>query len=205
MSFLEPTHLIQAFGIIGVFCIIFLETGLFFGVVFPGDSLLFAVGVLGSQGYLNVWVYIVVLILAAILGDNFGYMTGRRLGPKIFTKENSFFFDREYITRSENFYKKYGILTVVIARITPIVRTFAPMLAGVGKMEYKKFLRWNILGAFAWVLGIVMGSYYLAKQIKGLDRYIVPVFILAAVGTMLPVIISGIRRKITIKKNRKNI
>jgi len=205
MSFLEPTHLIQAFGLIGVSFIVFAETGLFFGIIFPGDSLLFAVGILGAEGHLNIWVYVVALIISAILGDNFGYMTGKKLGPKIFKKENSFFFDKEYIEKSEKFYKKYGVFTIIIARYTPVVRTFAPILAGVGNMEYKKFLKWNIIGGIFWVSSIVLPSYFLARQIDGLDKYIVPVFILAAIGTAVPVIFQAIKRKrAIIKKGKEN-
>lgn len=203
MSFLDPTTLIHTLGPIGVFIVVFAETGLFIGFFLPGDSLLFAIGILGAEGYLVLWLYILIVALAAIFGDTVGYMAGRKYGPKIFKKQNSFFFDQAYVTRSERFYDKYGVLTIILARYTPIVRTFAPILAGVGKMEYKKFLRWNILGGIVWSTSVILAGYFLGMKISGIDKYILPGFLVVVVLSSVPVIFSAIKRQRELTRLKK--
>src|SRR3989344_4647918 len=123
----------------GLFFIVFAESGLFIGFFLPGDSLLFTAGFLASQGYLNIWILAPLIFIAAILGDNFGYAFGAKVGPALFTKEDSLLFHKDHLVKANNFYAKHGPKTVVMARFLPIVRTFAPILAGVGKMEYRQF------------------------------------------------------------------
>src|SRR3989338_10841351 len=131
LHFLEPIFLIRTLGAIGVIIIIFAESGLFFGFFLPGDSLLFTAGLVASQGYLNIWILIVGSAIAAILGDSVGYAFGRKVGPRLFNREDSRFFKKAYLERTKVFYQKYGKKTIVLARFIPIVRTFAPILAGV--------------------------------------------------------------------------
>src|SRR3989337_1722216 len=123
---LDPIILIKTIGTLGLLGIIFAESGLFFGFFLPGDSLLFSAGLLAAAGYLNIWIILIACPIAAILGDNVGYWFGKRFGPKLFTKEDSFFFNKKYIDQTSAFYKKHGIKTIMLARFVPIVRTFAP-------------------------------------------------------------------------------
>ncbi len=131
-NFLDPHFLINTFGLLGVIAIVFAESGLFFGFFLPGDSLLFTAGLLASQGFLNPPILFFGVILAAILGDNVGYTFGRKIGPAIFKKENSIFFNKKYIEKAHAFYEEHGNKTIILARFIPIVRTFAPIVAGGG-------------------------------------------------------------------------
>ena len=146
----DPMIIIKTLGLIGVLIIVFAESGLFFGFFFPGDSLLFTAGFLASQNYLNISILVFGAFICAVLGDSVGYWFGRKVGPKIFTKEDSIFFHKKHIERAQNFYNKYGNKTIFLARFVPIVRTFAPIVAGVGQMKYKNFLTYNIFGGFVW-------------------------------------------------------
>src|SRR3989338_1983266 len=139
LHILDPSFLIQTLGLVGVFAIVFAESGLFFGFFLPGDSLLFTAGILASQGHFNVVLLWLGCMLCAIFGDSVGYAFGKKVGPKIFYREDSFFFHKKHIERTRAFFEKYGKKTIVLARFVPIVRTFAPILAGVGQMEYRTF------------------------------------------------------------------
>src|SRR3989344_2440518 len=132
--------IIKTAGYAGIAFIVFAETGLFIGFFLPGDSLLFTAGFLASQGYLNIIILILFSFAGAVLGDSFGYYFGRRVGPAIFTRQDSLLLDREHINRAQRFYEKYGAKTIILARFVPVVRTFAPILAGVGSMRYPVFL-----------------------------------------------------------------
>ncbi len=152
MNYLDPTFLISTLGLLGICAILFAESGILLGAFLPGDSLLFAAGIFAGQGYFPFWLLIILAILSAFLGDNVGYWFGKKFGPRVFAKEESFFFKKSYIKRTEEFYAEHGKKTVAIARFVPIVRTFAPIMAGIGSMDYKAFLKWNILGSAIWVL-----------------------------------------------------
>jgi membrane-associated protein len=180
--------LIKAVGLIGISLIVFAESGLLIGFFLPGDSLLFTAGFLASQGIagLDIRVLIPVLFVAAVLGDNVGYAFGKKMGPKIFKKEQSLFFKKEYILKSQEFYKKYGALTLVLARFTPIVRTFAPIMAGVGKMDYRTFFIYNVAGGALWVTSLLLGGYYLGKVIPNVDHYLLPIVGLIIFISLLP-------------------
>ena len=144
-----------------LFAIVFAETGLLVGFFLPGDSLLFLVGTVAGAGHLDIVTVNIVLMAAAILGDTFGYVLGRQTGPRIFSRPDSRLFRREHVERTHAFYKKYGGKTIVYARFVPIVRTFAPFIAGVGKMDYARFLSFNVFGGIGWVLGMTMLGYWL--------------------------------------------
>jgi len=156
-------HWVQALGpwlYLILFAIIFCETGLIVTPFLPGDSLLFAVGaVASSSDNLNLTLVIVLLFIAAVLGDAVNYMAGRYIGPRIFNSERSRFLNKRHLMRTHRFYEKYGGKTIVIARFIPIVRTFAPFVAGIGKMEYHRFAVYNVAGGAAWVLGFVIAGY----------------------------------------------
>ncbi|MBE7413683.1 MAG: DedA family protein [Deltaproteobacteria bacterium] len=154
---------IQAYGAwtyLILFLIIFCETGLVVTPLLPGDSLLFAIGTFAAMGYLEVEYVIAGLAVAAILGDSVNYAIGHYLGPKVFSRKDSLIFRKEYLDKTHRFYQKYGARTIVIARFVPIVRTFAPFVAGVGAMSYGRFLFYNITGAIAWILIFVLAGYY---------------------------------------------
>ncbi len=184
----DPMIIIKTLGLIGVLIIVFAESGLFFGFFFPGDSLLFTAGFLASQNYLNISILVFGAFICAVLGDSVGYWFGRKVGPKIFTKEDSIFFHKKHIERAQNFYNKYGNKTIFLARFVPIVRTFAPIVAGVGQMKYKNFLTYNIFGGFVWTFGMVFGGYFLGQIIPGIDKYILPIILIIIVVSFLPII-----------------
>ena len=180
--------LIKTAGYLGLFGIIFAESGLFLGFFLPGDSLIFTAGFLASQGFLNVWVLTIVTFSAAILGDNFGYAMGKKFGPKIFKKEDSFLFHRDHLDRARIFYETYGGKTIVLARFLPVIRTFAPILAGVGDMKYKSFVFFNVLGAAIWAIGMTWLGFILGNTIPNADQYIVPIVIAIIILSSLPTV-----------------
>ncbi|MCX6719445.1 MAG: VTT domain-containing protein [Candidatus Taylorbacteria bacterium] len=190
MSFLtdliNPEHLIATLGLLGVIAIIFAETGLFFGFFFPGDSLLFTAGFFASQGYLSFPILLVGTFLAAVIGDSVGYAFGRKIGPALFTKENSLFFSKEYILRAKYFYEKHGKKTIIMARFIPIVRTFAPIVAGIGEMDYRTFLAFNVIGGFAWTWLLLWLGYGLGSFIPDPDRYVLPMVGVIIIVSAMP-------------------
>ena len=193
MSFIQ--NLIITFGYLGIFAVIFAESGFLLGFFLPGDSLLFTVGLLASQGFFNIWVLIPIAILCAILGDNFGYWCGAKFGPKIFSREDSFFFHRRHVERTRAFYERYGKKTIILARFIPIIRTFAPILAGVGKMSYQTFFSYNVLGGVIWTAGLLSAGFFLGKQFPGLDRYVTLIVGVIVIISVLPIISEFIRKK----------
>ena len=192
---LEPLVIIQTVGLLGIWAIIFAESGLFFGFFFPGDSLLFTAGFLASQGFLNIWVLAIGCAIFAILGDSVGYWFGRKIGPKIFTRENSFFFNRKHIDRTKSFYDHYGKKTIILARFVPIVRTFAPILAGVGEMSYKTFLSYNIIGGLVWTLGMTFGGFTLGRLLPNAEKYLTLIIIAIILTSFIPAIVEVVRSR----------
>ncbi len=197
----DTTELIRAIGIFGLMAIVFAESGILLGFFLPGDTLLFTAGFLAHQGALGVSIEMVavLLFLAAVAGDSFGYAFGRRMGPRLFKKKDSIFFHHSYIERAEKFYEKYGGLTVVLARFTPVVRTFAPVGAGIGHMNYKKFLAFNILGGALWAVGLTylgyfVGAYFEARGIN-IEKYIYLVILAAVVITVASPLAHLLRNK----------
>jgi membrane-associated protein len=187
--------LIETAGYIGLFLIIFAESGILIGLFLPGDSLLFTTGFLASQGYLNVWLLIPLLYLAAFLGDSTGYWIGEKVGPKIFNRPKSLWFNPENVEKTRAFFNKHGAKAVVLARFLPIIRTFIPVMAGVGEMRYRTFVFYNALGAFLWAAGLTMAGYWFGNLIPNADKYILPVIILIVLVSFIPAVWQFVKEK----------
>jgi len=185
--FLDPRDLIVTFGTIGLFAIVFAESGLFFGFFLPGDSLLFTAGLFASQGTLSLPLILVGCFVAAVAGDQVGYLFGKRVGPALFRRPDSRFFRQEYVERAQRFFEKYGAKTIVLARFVPIVRTFAPILAGVGKMPYRTFVLFNVVGGLLWAVGVTLLGYALGEMIPDIDRYLLPIIALIILISFIPI------------------
>lgn len=168
----DVDSLIKSGGILVVALIVFAESGLLIGFFLPGDTLLFSAGLLASQGLFPLWALILSTIIAAIIGDNVGYSIGRRTGHRIFKKEDSLLFHKDHLIRAEKFYERHGGKTITIARFVPMVRTFAPIVAGVGKMPRRKFMFYNVIGGVLWGGGVTLLGYWLGARIPHLDEYI---------------------------------
>jgi membrane-associated protein len=194
LNFLDPLTIIKTVGLFGVVFVIFAESGLFFGFFFPGDSLLFTAGFLASQDYLNIYWLTPLCFLVAILGDNFGYWFGRKIGPKIFNREDSLFFHKKHVERAQKFYEEQGNKTIFLARFIPIVRTFAPIVAGVGSMKYRSFLTYNLVGGFVWVFGMVFGGYFLGEVVPNADKYVLWIILAIITISILPVLFSFLKK-----------
>ena len=182
----DLVSLIQTAGYIGLFLIIFAESGILIGLFLPGDSLLFTTGFLASQGYLDIWVLIPLLYAAAFFGDSTGYWIGKKAGPRIFNRPKSFWFKPEYVERTREFFERHGSKAVVIARFIPVVRTFVPVMAGVGEMKYRTFVLYNALGALLWAAGLTIAGYWFGNIIPNADKYILPVVVLIVLVSLLP-------------------
>lgn len=191
----DPQAIIATFGLIGIFIIVFIETGFFFGFFLPGDSLLFTAGLLATQGYLPIAGLLIGVFVAAVLGDNVGYFFGKKVGPSLFVKEDSVFFDKKNIARAQHFYEKYGARTIILARFIPIVRTFAPIVAGIGNMDYRVFLRNNILGGLLWAVSIIGLGYGFGSIIPDPDRYLLPAIGVIIVLSALPALREIFRKR----------
>lgn len=163
-SWLDPEKLIETFGMLGVLAIVFVESGLLVGFFLPGDSLLFTAGLLSANDVLpDIWVLLLTIPIAAIAGDQVGYAIGRKAGPAIFNRPESRFFHRENVDRAQEFFDRYGPRTIILARFVPIVRTFAPVVAGVARMNYRVFLTYNIVGGILWGVGVTTLGYFLGQ------------------------------------------
>jgi len=193
---LDPIVIIKAAGVIGIILIVFAETGLFFGFFFPGDSLLFTAGIFASQGFFSIWILLVGCVVAAILGDTVGYWSGKKYGRKLFDRDESFFFKKKHLYDAEIFYEKHGKSTIIIARFVPIIRTFAPIVAGIGQMHYRTFISYNVFGGISWVVGMLLLGYFLGGMIPNPDKYIIPIAFLIIVISFLPIIIKMVRIKL---------
>ena len=184
-------ELVQWAGYFGLTMIIFVETGLLVGFFLPGDSLLVTAGLLSSQPDfgLNVYLLGVILSVAAILGDSLGYLIGKMTGPRIFNRPDSLFFNRKHLERAHAFYEKHGGKTIVLARFMPIVRTFAPVVAGVAEMRYPAFVAYNVFGGLLWVWSMLFTGYFLGRYVPGIDQHIEKVIIVVIFLSILPGII----------------
>jgi membrane-associated protein len=187
--------LIQWGGYGVLFAIVFAETGLLVGFFLPGDSLLITAGLLAANGTLNIWWLNILLIVAAVVGDSVGYAIGRRLGPRLFTRQKSLLFNPAHVERTRRFYEKYGAKTIVIARFVPIVRTFAPVLAGVGRMEYRRFIFYNVAGGVGWVISMTWAGYLLRQSIPNIGSYIHIVVPVVIVLSCIPIAVELLRER----------
>jgi membrane-associated protein len=165
--------------------IVFVETGLF--AFLPGDSLLIAAGLVAAAGHLNIWWLNVLLCIAAVAGDNVGYAIGARVGPRIFTREHSRLFNPRHLEHTRQFYARYGAKTIVIARFVPIVRTFAPIVAGVGQMPYRRFVFYNVAGGAGWVISMTWAGYLLGQVVPNIDRHVHVLVIAVIVLSLVPI------------------
>jgi membrane-associated protein len=176
-----------------LFIIVFVETGLLIGFFLPGDSLLITAGLVAATGVLNIWWINALLIIAAVTGDSVGYAIGARMGPRLFTRERSVLFNPKHVERTRTFYARHGPRTIVIARFVPIVRTFAPVVAGVGEMEYRRFLTYNVAGGVGWVVSMTWAGFLLAQAIPNISRHIHIVVIVVIVLSLVPIAVEFYR------------
>ena len=185
----DLAQIIETVGYIGLFAIVFAESGLFFGFFLPGDSLLLTAGLLASQGKLDLPILLIALPVAAILGDSVGYWFGKKAGPRIFTRDDSLLFRRKNLLAAQTFYERHGGKTIILARFMPFIRTFAPIVAGAVEMKYPRFLFFNVVGAILWAIGVTAAGYYLGQSIPDIDRYflivVAAVIALSALPTMI--------------------
>ncbi len=181
-------ELIRTVGLLGLFAIVFAETGLFLGFFFPGDSLLFVAGLLAAQGLFPVSVLILILLIAAITGNIAGYWFGKKVGPKLFEREDSLLFRKAHVRRAQSFYEKHGAKTIMLARFIPIVRTFGPIVAGIAEMNYRSFMFYNAVGAVLWTVGLTVSGYLFGNLITDIDRYLLPVILAIIALSFLPAV-----------------
>ncbi|GAB4144075.1 MAG: VTT domain-containing protein [Patescibacteria group bacterium] len=178
--------LVKTIGYLGIFTIIFAESGLLVGFFLPGDSLLFTAGLLAAKGYLNLVWLIGLCFLAAVLGDSFGYAFGHKVGKRLFKRKDSFLFNHENLQNTQRFYEKYGSRAVVLARFVPVVRTFAPVVAGIAEMNYRKFLIFNLIGGVLWAIGLNVAGFFLGQLVPDIDKYLLPIILLIIMVSFLP-------------------
>jgi len=189
----DVTSIVETGGLLLIALIIFAESGMMVGFFFPGDTLLLSAGILAAAGQLSVVWAIVVIAIAAIAGDNTGYHIGRKLGPRLFRKEDSLIFRHDYIMKAEWFYEKYGTKTMLLAHFVPIVRSFAPVTAGAGKMDYKQFALFDAIGDIVWATSITLFGYFVGSRIPGIEKYVEPVLIGIVFITLVPTIYHALK------------
>ncbi len=192
--------LVRVGGLTALIAIVFVETGLFVGFFLPGDSLLVTAGLFAATGHLELWSIFLFASLAAIVGDTVGYSIGASTGPRIFSREDSLFFHKKHLITTKEFYDRYGGITIVIARFMPIVRTFAPVVAGVGRMVYRRFVFYNVMGGIGWVVSLTSLGYFLGKTIPDIDRYIHLVIAVVIFLSLLPGIVTFAREKWKVRR-----
>ncbi len=187
--------LVRLGGVVGLSIIVFTETGLLIGFFLPGDSLLVTAGLFAARGDLELMPLLLALSVAAVLGDTVGYNIGVRAGPKLFTRPDSLLFNRKHLITTKEFYERHGPFTIVIARFVPIIRTFAPVVAGIGAMEYRRFISYNVIGGVGWVCSMILGGYFLGQMIPNIHQHIDKVIVIVIVLSLLPAAIKFAREK----------
>lgn len=192
MDMLDPSSIIQNGGLVLLFIILFAEVGLFLGFFLPGDTLLIAAGIIAHQGKIGVLSVIIVSAIAAILGDSLAYYLGRRWGRSVFERD-TFLFRKDHMIKSEVFFEKYGPKTLLVSHFLPVIRTFTPLLAGVGNMPYKKFLIWNVTGDVIWATSVTLIGYYIGSRVPNADHYILLLVLAATVLTFGPALFHYLR------------
>ena len=206
-DFLNPKIIIETllakggiFVYFGLIFIVFAETGLAVGFFLPGDSLLVVAGLFAAAGKLNLAILLSTLFVAAVVGDAVGYLTGARLGPRLFKRQKSLLFRPSHLQKAHAFYEKYGGKTIIIARFVPIVRTFAPIVAGAANMPYRRFVAFNIVGGFLWVFSMILAGYFLGNILKSqfgidLEEHIEWVIIIVVTLSLLPAVIEYLKSR----------
>lgn len=192
---LDPMAIIKTGGYLGLALLVFAESGLFIGIFLPGDSLLFVAGLLAAGGFLAFGPLALIVVAAAILGDSVGYWFGANIGDNLFKRKDSRFFKQAYVTRTQDFFAAYGGRAIILARFVPIVRTIAPVLAGVGSMRYRRFLSYNALGGFLWGAGVVSLGFFLGSVIPNSDKYVLPISFVIIALSFLPILINLFRSR----------
>lgn len=197
--YLNPNTIAGAGYLVLIF-VVFAETGLAAGFFLPGDSLLVVAGLFAAKGDLNVFILLSTLFVAAVIGDAVGYYTGFKMGERIFKRQKSLFFKPSHLQKANEFYEKYGGKTIIIARFVPIVRTFAPIVAGAAKMPYRRFLMFNVVGGFLWVFSMILAGYFLGSTLKSrfgidLDRHIEWVVIIVVALSLIPIVVEFIKAR----------
>ncbi|GAB3938119.1 DedA family protein [Mucilaginibacter myungsuensis] len=202
----DANSIISTGGFYLLLIVVYAETGLFFGFFLPGDYLLFLAGLLCATGILDVSIYLLVasLMIAGILGNFTGYWFGYRTGPLLFTRNESIFFKKRYVTMAEAFYKKHGGMALVLGRFFPIIRTFAPIFAGVVKLDFKKFSIYNIIGSVAWVALFTLSGFFLGRRFPRIEQYLQYVIIGMVILTSIPLIFAFFKRKGVIEPEEKD-
>ncbi|MEU7010729.1 VTT domain-containing protein [Streptomyces sp. NPDC046332] len=200
-SWLDPDYLIQTFGLIGVLVIVFAESGLLIGFFLPGDSLLFTTGLLVTTGKLDtpLWLVCTLIVAAAIIGDQVGYLFGRKVGPALFKRPDSKLFKQENVEKAHEFFEKHGPKSLILARFVPIVRTFTPIIAGVSRMNYRSFITFNIIGGVLWGAGVTLLGASLGK-IDFVHEHIEMILILIVAISVVPIVIEYLRARSQSKK-----
>lgn len=196
----DLTSFIQTVGYIGVFSIVFVESGLLVGFFLPGDSLLFTAGFLSSQGFFNIYLLTIGSFIAAVLGDSVGYFIGHRFGRRLFRKKESPLFHPDHLVRANDFYKKHGGKTIILARFMPFIRTFAPVVAGIADMNYSSFLMFNVVGGLLWAVGVTAAGFFLGSVIPDVDKYLLPIIALIIMASVAPGIYHAMKNPDTRKK-----
>jgi len=187
--------LIRWGGYVVLFAIVFAETGLLVGFFLPGDSLLITAGLVAAAGGLNIWWLDAILIVAAVTGDSVGYAIGARLGPRLFTRPKSLVFNPRHVERTRTFYARHGPKTIVIARFVPIIRTFAPVVAGVGAMAYRRFLFYNVAGGVGWVISMTWAGYLLGRAIPNVADYVHIIVVVVIILSVIPIVVEIARER----------
>lgn len=206
--FIDPEKLLKEGGFYVVLFVIFAETGLFFGFFLPGDYLLFLAGMFVATGKLDVNIYVLVLglCISAICGNFTGYWFGRKTGPVLYKRKDTFFFKKRYLIAAEQYYRKQGAFALIMGRFVPIVRTFAPIFAGVVKLDLKKFALYNIAGAILWIASLTLLGYFLGKRFaEQIEEYLVYIIIGFIVITTIPLVITFVKKKVTKGENDNEI
>ncbi len=204
---LDLQQLVQTVGLLGVYLIVFVESGLLIGFFLPGDSLLFTAGFLASQHFFNIYYLSLGCFIAAVLGDSAGYYIGHKFGRRLFQKENSVFFHKDHLLRAQSFYEKHGGKTLILARFMPVIRTFAPVVAGIGAMTYSSFLFFNVIGAFLWAVCVTMAGYFLGQLIPAdvADKYLIVITVAIVFLSISPGLYHALRTKESRKATFKAI
>jgi membrane-associated protein len=193
VRWLDPKHLLNVYGVLGIFLVMFAETGILIGIILPGDSLLFTAGLLASTHkagdvHLNLWLVLIAAFLGAIIGAQTGYVIGRNAGPRLFRRPDSRLFKQDYVDRTSVYLEKYGpVRAVVLARFVPVIRTLMNPLVGVARMDATTFTVANVVGGAVWTVGVTLAGFFLGKTVHNVDHYLLPIIALVIAVSLIPV------------------